>query len=95
MIHGFHADKPRCRDSVVGFSYNGNRCLTRVKPGLPGAGYQCGRLQRILFPWASHDQGAIQNPLFLPPVDREFLWNQTVDSVDDYFRIEREERPCV
>jgi hypothetical protein len=36
--------------------------------------------------------GAIQNPLFIPPVDREFLWNQTVDAVDDYFRIEREER---
>src|SRR5262245_48631226 len=36
--------------------------------------------------------GPIQNPLFLAPVDREFLWNQTVDSLDDHFRIEREER---
>jgi hypothetical protein len=36
--------------------------------------------------------GPIQNPLFLTPVDREFLWNQTVDAVDDHFRIEREER---
>jgi hypothetical protein len=36
--------------------------------------------------------GPIANPLFLPPVDREFLWNQTVDAVDDYFRIEREDR---
>ena len=34
----------------------------------------------------------IENPLFVPPMDREFLWNQTVDAVDDYFRIEREER---
>src|SRR5262245_3588233 len=34
----------------------------------------------------------IENPLFVPPLDREFLWNQTVDAVDDYFRIEREER---
>lgn len=34
----------------------------------------------------------IENPLFVPSMDREFLWNQTVDSVDDYFRIEREER---
>lgn len=34
----------------------------------------------------------IDNPLFLPPVDRELLWNQTVDAVDDYFRIEREDR---
>jgi hypothetical protein len=34
----------------------------------------------------------LENPLLVPPVDREFLWNQTVDAVDDYFRIEREER---
>ena len=25
-------------------------------------------------------------------MDREFLWNQCVDAIDDYFRIEREER---
>src|SRR5436190_2404589 len=36
--------------------------------------------------------GSMQNPLFIPPVDRELLWNQTVDAVDDYFRIEREDR---
>jgi hypothetical protein len=36
--------------------------------------------------------GPLENPLFIPAMDREFLWNQTVDSVDDYFRIEREER---
>jgi hypothetical protein len=34
----------------------------------------------------------MENPLFVPAMDREFLWNQTVDAVDDYFRIEREER---
>lgn len=34
----------------------------------------------------------VDNPLFVPAMDREFLWNQTVDAVDDYFRIEREER---
>jgi hypothetical protein len=28
----------------------------------------------------------------VPPIDREFLWNQTVDALDDYFRIEREDR---
>lgn len=33
-----------------------------------------------------------ENPLFVPAIDREFLWNQTVDVVDDFFRIEREER---
>lgn len=36
--------------------------------------------------------GAIENPLFLPPLDQEFVWNQLVDAVDDHFRIEREER---
>ena len=35
---------------------------------------------------------AIQNPLFIPAIDREFLWNQAVDAIDDYFRIEREDR---
>ncbi len=33
-----------------------------------------------------------ENPIFVPTADREFLWNQTVDSIDDYFRITREER---
>ena len=34
----------------------------------------------------------LDNPLFIPAGDREFLWNQIVDEVDDYFRIECEER---
>lgn len=34
----------------------------------------------------------IENPMFVPAVDREFLHTQTVDVVDDFFRIEREER---
>jgi hypothetical protein len=46
--------------------------------------------------WLHGDDDAapqmIENPLFVPAMDREFLWNQTVDSVDDFFRIEREER---
>lgn len=33
-----------------------------------------------------------QNPMHVPLSDREFLWNQLVDTVDDYFEIEREER---
>ncbi len=35
---------------------------------------------------------AIENPLFVPPIDREFLWQQLVDVVDNYFKIEREDR---
>ena len=41
---------------------------------------------------SSNTVGVIENPLFIPPVDRELLWNQMVDAVDDYFRIEREDR---
>ncbi len=33
-----------------------------------------------------------QNPMYVPLSDREFLWNQLVDTVDDYFDIRREER---
>lgn len=35
---------------------------------------------------------ATENQLFVPVSDREFLWNQVVDEVDDYFKIRREER---
>jgi len=34
----------------------------------------------------------LENPLFFPVADRELLWNQLVDALDDYFRIEREQR---
>ena len=33
-----------------------------------------------------------ENPLRLPPVDRDEAWEQIVDVVEDYFEIEREER---
>lgn len=35
---------------------------------------------------------AAENPILVPEVDREFLWNQLVDAIDDDFRIERERR---
>lgn len=34
----------------------------------------------------------LQNPLFVPVADREFVWSQIVDAVDDYFKIKREDR---
>ena len=43
-------------------------------------------------PLATSAPNVVENPLFVPALDREFIWNQTVDAVDDYFRIEREER---
>lgn len=46
----------------------------------------------LRWPGGAQASTPIANPLFVPACDREFLWNQTVDAVDDYFRIEREER---
>ena len=34
----------------------------------------------------------LENPLFIPAADADFLWDQLVDSVDDFFKIDREER---
>jgi hypothetical protein len=34
----------------------------------------------------------LPNPLPLPPVDRDFLWDQLTDTVDDYFEIAHEQR---
>ncbi len=51
--------------------------------------------------WHQHDgmrgdeqavASQIPNPLYVPMSDREFLWNQLVDTVDDYFSISREQR---
>lgn len=36
--------------------------------------------------------GPLPNPLEIPVSDHEFVWNQLVDTVDDYFPIAREER---
>jgi len=33
-----------------------------------------------------------QNPMYVPLSDREVLWNELINTVDDYFRIQREER---
>ncbi|HUG68342.1 MAG TPA: hypothetical protein VMM76_11355 [Pirellulaceae bacterium] len=38
------------------------------------------------------DELPINNPLHLPAADAEFVWMQVVDTIDDYFQIEREER---
>ena len=35
---------------------------------------------------------AMGNPMFIPHSDREFVWNQVVDTIDDYFKIAREDR---
>jgi hypothetical protein len=32
------------------------------------------------------------NPITVPAMDTEYLWNQVVDTIDDYFKIQHEER---
>jgi hypothetical protein len=34
----------------------------------------------------------LQNPLLVPVADRDLLWEQVIDALDDYFVIEHEER---
>jgi hypothetical protein len=34
----------------------------------------------------------VQNPMFVPNVDKDVLWDHVVDAVDNYFEVEREER---
>jgi hypothetical protein len=44
-------------------------------------------------PGPPHPEGTpTANPLRVTGVDREFLWNQLVDTVDDYFQIDYERR---
>jgi hypothetical protein len=43
-------------------------------------------------PTDSNVVATINNPVLLPVNDRDFLWNQLVDTIDDYFIIQREER---
>lgn len=58
------------------------RVLIIAAIGLSATGCQFGR-QNIQ---------VLENPLLVPGHDREFVWNQIVDTLDDYFRIAREER---
>lgn len=53
--------------------------------GLVGCGQLAYRLDRRA------PEQYIPNPLELPPVNDQFVWSQVVDTVDDYFRISREQ----
>ena len=58
-------------------------CLSIVLSG-GCAGWHGHREQEMLV-W-------LDNPLWVQAGDREFFWNQLVDTVDDYFPIRREDR---
>ena len=49
----------------------------------------CGQLAYRLKP--SVPTRFVPNPLELPPLSDQFVWSQVVDTVDDYFRIAREQ----
>ena len=53
----------------------------------------CGLHQQSpLYSSANAGGTAINNPLFVPVADREFVWNQIIDEMDNYFKIRREDR---
>ncbi len=49
----------------------------------------CGQIRYRLT--GSQPQTTLPNPVQLPPANDQFIWQQTIDSVDDYFRIAREQ----
>ncbi|XZE53202.1 hypothetical protein SH139x_004932 [Planctomycetaceae bacterium SH139] len=49
----------------------------------------CGRL---LYRFSAAEPTILApNPALLPPADPDFVWSQVIDTVDDYFRIAREQ----
>jgi hypothetical protein len=49
----------------------------------------CGRL---LYRFSSPvPRTTVPNPATLPPADDDFVWSQVIDTVDDYFRVAREQ----
>ncbi|MFK8113870.1 MAG: hypothetical protein AB8B91_16835 [Rubripirellula sp.] len=52
---------------------------------LAGCGQLAYRLQNDV------PEAFVPNPLELPPAADDFVWSQVVDSLDDYFRISREQ----
>lgn len=51
----------------------------------------CGMFGDRVAPTVPPDVDA-GGPLFVPVADRELVWNQVVDEIDNYFDIEREDR---
>lgn len=68
----------RLRTLLVGFLIAATLCGCHAWSTVPGA--------------APGGFPLLPNPLPVPVVDREVLWNQLIDTVDSYFKIQREER---
>jgi hypothetical protein len=63
-----------------------------IASGLLAASLGCGWHQHGLSGHHALDMAGLQNPLFVQTADHELLWNQVVDTVDNYFKIQKEER---
>lgn len=58
-------------------------------------GMGCSRLPATTLAWPTvplNKTTQLSNPIQVPVNDSEFLWNQIVDTVEDYFRIKSEQR---
>jgi hypothetical protein len=65
------------------------RCLTLASVATFLTFLGCGTLTHRLT--SDVPQQYVPNPLELPPVADDFLWLQVVDTLDDYFRIARQQ----
>ena len=65
------------------------QCLFALSASLASAS-GCGRLLHQTLPPAAPPTLTV-NPAMLPQADRSFIWQQVVDTVDDYFRIAEEQ----
>jgi hypothetical protein len=52
----------------------------------------CGLSRSQLQGQGGVPQAGLENPMFVPATDRDVLWDQVVDAVDDYFKIQKEQR---
>ena len=93
MSHRRPAEKRWAANQINTTRWHGWRQLVEyaIVAGLLGCLGGCG--------WLSPHRGPelppgaeLENPLFVGITDEQFIWEQVVDSVDDHFTIEREER---
>lgn len=69
---------------------------------MPTAGFRLALLLLLAVCWGcgvlhhrARSQAAgtvLENPLFVSHSDREFVWDNVVDTIDNYFKIERQDR---
>jgi hypothetical protein len=69
------------------------RCWPALLCALPVGGCQAWRPASYQPPQMAYGPpAAMPNPVVIPLMDRDYVWDQVVDVVDDYFRIQKEDR---